>query len=108
VQTDVVTLEPVRQAVAEPIDLTLIPAEQAERGRRRAPKRVDAISVEGPEFYHDGRVDLGVIAAEHLALGLDPYPRAPSTEFGGHIEDEAGADTSPFAALARLKRRDEP
>jgi hypothetical protein len=108
VQTDVVTLEPVRQEVSEPIDLTLLPAEQAERGGRGAPSLADAIGVEGPEHYRYGRVDLGAIAAEHLALGLDPYPRAPGTEFAGHTEDEAGADTSPFAVLARLKQRDEP
>jgi hypothetical protein len=55
--------------------------------------------------YYDGRIDLGAIAAEHLALGLDPYPRAPGAEFADHIED-AARETSPFAALGLLKKED--
>ena len=56
-----------------------------------------------PDVYRDGRIDLGAIVAEHLALGLDPYPRSPGVAFDGHIEDDPAADPSPFAALAALK-----
>jgi hypothetical protein len=59
--------------------------------------------LEGPEYYHGGQIDLGVIAAEHLALGLDPYPRGAGSEFQGHVEEASGPGFSPFAALARLR-----
>jgi len=107
VQADVVTLNPVSQIVSEPVDLTLLPAESLKKARRRAPVAADPTDVEGPEYYQNGRIDLGAIVTEHLALGLDPYPRAPDTEFSGHIEDKGGDRDSPFAALARLKPREE-
>ena len=44
-----------------------------------------------------------ILVAEHLALGLDLYPRAPGVEFADHIEDDPAADASPFAALRGLK-----
>jgi uncharacterized metal-binding protein YceD (DUF177 family) len=101
VQADVVTLEPVTQDVVEDVDLMLVPAEGA------APEPVEkelTAESEGPDLYYGGRIDLGAIAAEHLALGLDPYPRAPGVEFPGHVEDNARR-SSPFASLEALKRR---
>ncbi|NJM30929.1 MAG: DUF177 domain-containing protein [Rhizobiales bacterium] len=55
----------------------------------------DADPIEG------GIVDLGEVAAETLALDLDPYPRQPDESF------EAPADTSPessspFANLSKI------
>ena len=106
VQTDVVTLDPVTQTVEEGIDVTLMPAEGGPRSRQKQ-ILVDAVETDGPDLYHNGRIDLGVIAGEHLALGLDPYPRAPGIDFPGHVEDDRASDPSPFAALAKLKTRDE-
>jgi len=101
VQTDVVTLEPVHQEVSEEIDVTLTPAEgEGVRNRRFAEDEPEAER----DVFRDGQIDLGAIAVEHLALGLDPYPRAPGVEFSGHIEDDSAEDPSPFAALERLKR----
>lgn len=50
------------------------------------------------------RIDIGEAVAQSLALGLDPYPRAPDAdarlkEMGVLSEEEAG----PFAALAALR-----
>jgi hypothetical protein len=105
VQTDVVTLEPVRQEVTEDIDLTLLRADATWPGLKPG-ELVDASEPDGPDLYHNGRIDLGVIAAEHLALGLNPYPRAPGIEFPGHVEDDPVEDPSPFAALAKLTGRE--
>lgn len=44
-------------------------------------------------------VDLGEIAAQALALGLDPYPRRPGSVAGILSEDEAAQARSPFAVL---------
>lgn len=46
-------------------------------------------------------VDLGEIAAQALALGLDPYPRRPGSVAGIISEDEAIAQRSPFAVLKK-------
>jgi Large ribosomal RNA subunit accumulation protein YceD len=101
VQTDVVTLEPVHQKVTEEIDVTLTPAEGEGVCNRRFAE--DEPEVER-DVFHGGEIDLGALAVEHLALGLDPYPRAAGVEFSGHIEDDSAEDTSPFAVLERLKR----
>jgi len=103
VQTDIVSLEPIRQKVTEDIDVTLVPAEAA--GARRKPDKllVDAAEADGPDLYRNGRIDLGMIVREHLALGLDPYPRESGAVFLPYIEDDPAADPSPFAALSALK-----
>jgi uncharacterized protein len=105
VQTCVVTLEPVPETVAEIIDVTLVPAPTA--GAKVPPVLIDAEAEGGPSIYENGRIELGTIVAEHLALGLDPYPRKPGVDFPGHIEDLPGPDESPFAKLAALKTRGE-
>jgi uncharacterized metal-binding protein YceD (DUF177 family) len=46
-------------------------------------------------------VDLGEIAAQAFALGLDPYPRLAVSVAGVISEDEAIALRSPFAVLKK-------
>ena len=106
VQLDVVTLEPVVQEIIEPIDVTLVPEERS-APLRRHPVAAGPAGEDEPDTYRDGRIDLGALAVEHMALGLDPYPRAPGVEFAAHIEDDPAEDPSPFAVLAGLKRNDE-
>ena len=93
VQSCVVTLEPVPQHVAETVELRVLP-EGAEFSED--PEAPDEIAIEGDSF------DLGEALAEQLALGLDPYPRAPGAELPE--EARAGAAT-PFGALAALRRK---
>jgi hypothetical protein len=99
VQTDVVMLEPVRQEMREEIDLILMPADANSR-RGRAPVEGQAPDVR--DVYLGNEIDLGAIILEHLALGLDPYPRSPGVEFSGHFESNP-SDSTPFSALAKLK-----
>ena len=68
---------------------------------------------EPPEPIQSGKLDIGEVVAEQLALEIDPFPRAPGAKFAGFSSDsvdrtqaneaEARA-TGPFSALARLKR----
>ena len=45
-------------------------------------------------------IDLGEIAAQSMALGLDPYPRAPGAAIAGVIDEAtARAAASPFRVL---------
>jgi uncharacterized metal-binding protein YceD (DUF177 family) len=102
-QACVVTLDPVSQHVREDVELTFSPdAEPIDPG---AEIEIDPEAPELPEPLEDGRIDLGAITAEHMALGLDPYPRAPGAVWQDLIEDDGTADAppSPFAGLKALK-----
>lgn len=97
-QTCVVTLEDFDSRIHEKIDVTLsedVPAE----GVSMQNEDDGSSRRENPEALINDRVDLGVIAAEHLALALDPWPRKPDVSFSW-IEDEG--EPSPFAALQGL------
>ena len=54
----------------------------------------------------DGRIDLGALTAESLALALDPYPKKPGVEFEPPAVDGTSEGESPFAVLSRLRERD--
>jgi uncharacterized metal-binding protein YceD (DUF177 family) len=49
-------------------------------------------------------IDLGEAAVEQLALALDPYPRKPGAALP---DDFLDAPSGPFAALAKLARKDD-
>lgn len=105
-QTCTVSLDPFEAAVEEPVDLQFMPEGGIEAwiARHRPDPSLDlAYEVDPPDAIVDGRVDLGLVTAEFLSLGLDPYPRKPGITYE---PDPAGAerDPSPFAALARLKK----
>jgi hypothetical protein len=123
-QICVVTLDPFDSEIVEPIDVKFapatvpaeagIPAGIASRRRRRGARREDpaaaavpAVEWEGedpPDPLVGGRIDLGALAAEFLALALDPYPRKPGVEFeepAAVADDPAGE--SPFSKLQALK-----
>jgi len=100
-QTCVVTLEPMTNEIAEPIDLTFAPSSNpATSGAEHA----GGVEQESSEPLVDGAVDLGAIAAEALVLGIDPYPRKPDAVFAAPATEDSGAH--PFAALAALKKPD--
>ena len=108
-QTCVVSLEPFDASVAEPVDVRFAPSAE-DPPRRGAPVGEAQIVTMGdddePDPIVDGKIDLGALAAEFLALGLDPYPRKPGVEFelSGQSEEEASA-ASPFGELgAELKK----
>ncbi|GLK71631.1 DUF177 domain-containing protein [Ancylobacter dichloromethanicus] len=103
-QTCVVTLEPFDTRVSEDIDLRFAPPEQIPEIRPGA--EIDVAELDLPDPLIDGTIDAGAVAAEFLALGLDPYPRKPGVRFEGPAEP-GPEEISPFAALAKLRGRDE-
>ena len=95
-QICVVTLDPFDSVVEEDVEV-----EFARPGPAGADASRHESAAEPPDAIVDGRIDLGALTAEFLALGLDPYPRQPGAEFQPADADDR-ADT-PFGALGRLK-----
>ena len=111
-QTCVVTLEAFDSSIDEPFEVEYAPEAEAEAEYARAMAEIEAAQDKAgalaaqpdpPDPIVNGKIDLGALAAEFLALGLDPYPRKPGAEFSPLIED-AGEKPSPFAALSKLKK----
>lgn len=110
IQTCVVSLVPVEQTVDERFSVRFsrnAPVEEAALGSG-AEVHLDLSTGDPPEPLVGSSIDLGPVILEQFVLGIDPYPRAP----GAQLPPEATAsldldDSSPFAALARLKRDNE-
>ncbi len=130
VQSCVVSLAPVEAVVSDTVEASFMTEERIARDKAKAEKALTKKSAarkskkadeeeelllsvaekDPPEVALGGRIDLGEVAVVHLALALDPYPRAPGAAFDAKAwgvdpekEPEAPA-ASPFAALAQLKK----
>lgn len=112
-----VTLEPIAATLDEPVerlwrdDLDPFDPDEGldiEVGVDSFDPAVDA--TDGPEATPDP-IDPAAVALETLALGLDPYPRAPGVRFDGAAAAPAGVapmsddEAKPFSGLAALKSR---
>ena len=115
VQSCVVTLEPVPSRIED--SFVLVYDEDA-GGPAEAEIVVLLKGRNSPEPWSGNVIDVGKAIAEHLALALDPYPRAPGAELsalglapGGAGAGKEGDDTdgefseSPFKELAKPRRK---
>ena len=103
-QPSVVTLEPLRQEIVEPIDRIFLPGgEKQYAGPANAEIFVDLEGDDVPDHFEGNEADLSDLIVETLALAVDLYPREPnaSLEDAGYKPDLD--ETSPFAALQALK-----
>lgn len=109
VQPSVVSLEPVRQAIGEPIDRVFLPGgEKPYAGPGGAEVFVDLDGADLPDHFEGPEADLSDLIIETLALAIDPYPRAPGesvADLGVQVEEEAAE--SPFSKLKSLKPHDD-
>jgi len=103
VQSCVVTDEPLPAHVDAPFSMRFVPdvhAGTADEELELSAEDCDTLPLES------GRIDLGELAAETLALALDPFPRSATADVA---LEQAGLgneeDTGPFAALKALKER---
>lgn len=102
-----VTLAPVAAEVAEEIAMTFGPPEEETEEGDGGELDIGFDESDPPDPIIDGAIDLGAVMVEHLALGLDPFPRAEGAEFSP-IEDKADEPepkANPFAVLASLKQK---
>ena len=104
-QACIATSEPVPETIAEDFRVEFRPHPEtgAEEEIELSEGELDVV------FYDRAAVDLGEAAAETLALALNPYPRSPAAEAalreaGVKSEEEAKAESSPFAVLKGLKK----
>ncbi len=109
VQTCVVSLEPVPAHVEE--DFGALFAPEDEMPDENGDLLLDPLMLDEdlPEPMTGGVIDIGELAAQHLSLALDPYPRRSDAAFAGHDDDAIHPESAanPFKALAALKRPDE-
>ncbi|MFD1610380.1 YceD family protein [Sphingomonas tabacisoli] len=101
VQSCVVTGEPLPAHIDAPFSVRYVPETPGPAGEEEvelSEEDCDTLPLE------NGRIDLGELAAETLALALDPYPRAPDADLTLD-ESDTETDTGPFAALKALKDR---
>jgi uncharacterized metal-binding protein YceD (DUF177 family) len=103
VQSCVVTDEPLPAHIDAPFSVRFVPdayVVSPDEELELSAEDCDTLPLEG------GRIDLGELAAETLALALDPFPRSASADTA---LEEAGlgneADAGPFAALRALKEQ---
>jgi len=100
-QICVVSLDPFAASVREEIHARF--AEDVPEPHRGEEEAEQAVDLDAPEEIVGGQIDLGALAAEHLALGLDPYPRKPGLEASPVPEPGAPEGTHrPFAGLDKL------
>jgi uncharacterized metal-binding protein YceD (DUF177 family) len=100
VQRCVITLDPFPVELVFPIERFFI----AEGARH---DHVEELEGDEPDIVNGGAIDLGELAAEELALNLDPYPRKPGAELAAEFgsvqpENEHPGGDGPFAALGKL------
>jgi hypothetical protein len=103
-QTCVVTLEPIENAIDEPVDQIFAPPEQIPQLADLVDEAAesDAEIPDPPEPIENGIIDLGRLATDALYLAVDPYPRKPDAVFEPLVEP-ADPEDHPFAALKALK-----
>jgi uncharacterized metal-binding protein YceD (DUF177 family) len=98
-QACTITGDPLPATIDEPVALRFVPEIEAGQDEvELADSDIDVLPYEGDA------IDLGEVAAETMALALDPFPRGPNaetvlSEAGVLNEEQAG----PFGALAGLK-----
>ncbi|HVY97935.1 MAG TPA: DUF177 domain-containing protein [Dongiaceae bacterium] len=99
VQSCVVTLEPVPARIEDEFAADFA----AETDHPAEDEEIDFEAADPPEPIRNGHIDLGELAAEHLSLALDPYPRAPGARLAqGPAPDESeNRPVNPFSILKK-------
>jgi hypothetical protein len=106
-QVCVLSLEPFDTDIVEEIDVDFAPPSKAAVAEARAVTLLGgsaAAERDPPDAIVDGAIDIGALAAEFLALGIDPYPKKPGVEFVA-VNAHEEKDEKPFDVLKKLADR---
>jgi uncharacterized metal-binding protein YceD (DUF177 family) len=109
-QRCVVTLEAVPEIVDDEIEVLYSP-HVSEDSLPSTADDLEGLSedelmalLDQPEPLTNGIVDLGEVAAQFLAISMDPYPRKEGVDIEEFVEEEEAEEKpNPFAKLAGLK-----
>lgn len=109
VQQCVVTLEPVNSQVNETVFARFLPASMLQPEKSMDEGIViDPLAEDPPEPFDGREINLGALLLEHLALGIDPYPRAPGAAIPESFTQAAAEPEkrpNPFQVLAQLRNK---
>lgn len=108
VQPSVVSFEPVVQEIDEPVDRVFLPEPSDHKPTPGSEIFVDLEDDDFPDHIDGPEVDLSALLIETLALAIDPYPRLPGESIEALDIKLDAEEPSPFAALAKLKKENEP
>ncbi len=104
-QECVVSLEPVESTVDEVLEAEFGPSSEESE---------ILLAMDEPEPVEplvDGRIDLGELVVQNLAMALDPYPRKAGARMPDFDQRFENTDTlleeSPFSVLATLRKKDD-
>lgn len=101
VQRCVASLEPLSTHIDQAIDTHF--AASADAGHGNAERDLDE---EDMEPIEGGIIDLGELTAQHLGLGLNPYPRKADVPPVEVEFSKSAAPVNPFAKLVVVKNQD--
>ena len=107
------TLDIFTSTLEAPVERLYAPDEgmTARRAEDAREVEIDPLAEDEPDTLRGGKIDLGELVAETLALSLDPWPKKPGTDFTDYSTDgkaaaEPGKKPSPFAGLEALRKKD--
>jgi hypothetical protein len=110
VQECVVTLEPIDAHIEEEVSAVFIP-EDSKLGRydqfSAGEMILDPEGPDVPESFSGTRIDVGALAEQFFALGIDPYPRKEGIETfaAADVEEDSQHLGTLAEKLAALKRK---
>ena len=108
-QQCVVTLDPLRARVEEAVEGLFLP-EDSKLGRlgfeAGGEIHIDAEGPDSPETFSGDTIDVGALAEQFFALGIDPYPRKPGATMASG--DEGDASSQPEGPLQEKLRQLKP
>ncbi|MDQ2893815.1 MAG: DUF177 domain-containing protein [Pseudomonadota bacterium] len=97
VQACSITDDPITVTIDEPVALTFVEPGGMSEEIELAEGTLDTLEIEG------SAIDLGEVAAETMALALDPFPRGPQAaaalKEAGVLTEEEAKPAGPFAGL---------
>lgn len=107
----VVSAAPVPEAVDVDIDVDFAPPGMIDEN-----VELTLADADPPDAIEGDAIDLGELAAQQMALAMDPYPRAPDADLASVIDTlpegrkaaiDATPTPGPFAGLSSLRSPDE-
>lgn len=105
IQSCVITLDPVASHISDQFEVTYAPVP---RNEDDAEVVIDMDAEDPPEALLEGKIDIGEMMAQHLAMQIDPYPRAPDAgeaSWRSEVDDDTETSSAPFEKLKQWRHR---